>query len=257
MAAPTNQQAHRLNKFLKANPTHENPTNNLSSILFVCDQLICYSSMPQVLRNLLPGYNAFKKLGIEFSNINNNRQDSSPSRATLMTSHINVGIGDNIDQSFQYETVPNLDDQLDTFGKTMKRNGITTAYYGKSHINSNIATDVNITPSFNTNSRACFKQYGFDVFNTFGDTYYYSNMGYFSDDMMIEFKVNNSAPDVDYRDSNGDKYVGFMPYLKARAADKRKFHVQCHIQNPHDTQHCWQNLGQVPAKSQMQYWVPT
>ncbi len=45
-----------------------------SNILIVMDELIAYHNLPSWLLTRLPGYQAFAKLGIEFTNIHNNRQ---------------------------------------------------------------------------------------------------------------------------------------------------------------------------------------
>lgn len=230
-------------------------TEEMSTILIVCDQLVNYKRLPRKILDQLPGYQAFKRLGIEFTNIYNNRQDCSPSRASFQSSHLDVNIGDNIDFNFQYPYNPRLDPCLDTIGKTMKRNGIETAYYGKNHIDSSLAKSVSDTPMLNVNSRRCMLQYGFDRFNTFGDTYYYDNQGYYTDNTLMSFKVNCSMDDVDYEDTSG-KYIGVIPFLKSRISERRPFHLQVHFENPHDTQHFWQNLSTVPSKSQLQFYIP-
>ena len=236
--------------------THQ---GTLNSIIIVMDELVNYQNLPEWFRDKLTGYNAFKNIGIEFSNIHNNRQACSPSRASLQTSYINVGIQDNIDQNYQYQYVPQLSADLDTIGKSMKRNNIDiTAYYGKGHINSDLATDDFSTPMFNTNTRECFKQFGFDVFSPFGDAYYYSNAGYFEDNQNFSCMINNSnTNNVDYIDPESKtKYVGVLPFLTQRSIDKKSFHLQYHITNPHDTMHFWQNFSQTPSKTQIQYWAP-
>ena len=256
----SNVESRRIDRFLRRTNALQTPqpTSNMNTILIVCDEMINYNIMPEDLRNSLPGFQAFRRLGIEFTNIHNNRQDCSPSRASLQSSEINIGIGDNIDQPMQYPYVPQLGLQFDTIGTEMSGNGISTAYYGKNHFVSSVSTDVYTTPLLNTNTRGCLKQYGFDVFNTYGDTYYYQNRGFLGDDMMFNFEVNNKTPvsDVDYTDHTGKKFVGVLPYLKARAEDKKPFHLQSHFINPHDTMHFWQNFGQTPTKGQLQYWAP-
>lgn len=226
-----------------------------NTILIVCDQMINYKRMPKKLRDILPGYQAFKKIGVEFNNIYNNKQDCSPSRASFQSSKLNVNIWDNIDFNFQYDYQPQLDTNLDTIGKTMKRNGIDTAYYGKNHFVSAIATDAFTVPAFNTNTRKMLNVYGFDIYNTYGDTYYYNNEGYFGDNNIFDCKVNNSNPNYDYQDCTG-KYIGVIPYLKSRVGNPIPFHLQVHLENPHDTQHFWQNFKQTPTKLQLQFFAP-
>jgi len=231
------------------------PPENINTILIVCDELVSYDNLPEKIKNLLPGYQAFSKLGIEFTNIHNNRQDCSPSRSSFITSYLDTGISDNIDQTWQYNSIPNLPTYLDTMGKSFKKNDFTTAYYGKNHIQSSIATDYNFIPAFNTNSRGCMKEYGFDIFNTYGDSYYYNNAGYFSDNIALEIKVNDQLDEVDYIDSTG-KYIGILPFLKQRQIDQKPYFLSCHFENPHDTQNFWNNLSQQPSTTILQYWMP-
>ena len=231
----------------------------MDTILIVCDQLINFKRMPKELLDILPGYQAFSKIGIQFQNIYNNRQDCSPSRASLMSSKVNIGICDNIDFKFQYESVPSLNENLMTIGKVMKKNNIDTAYYGKQHIDSKIATDDFVDPAFNTNTRKCMKKYGFDIYSTFGDVYYYANEGIFGDNITMEFKINNSNTEYDYEDSTG-KYVGVIPYLKSKlsktSTPRNRYHLQVHFENPHDTQHFWQNFAEVATSPQLQFHAP-
>ena len=247
-------------------PTNKTPTNKApkltnsrkfrhNTILIVCDQLIKFNNIPDRILKIMPGYQAFKSLGIEFDNIYNNRQDCSPSRGSFATSQLNINISDNIDQSWQYNYNPELNTSFDTIGKSLKRHNCETVWYGKNHFVSAIATDVYTVPAFDTNTRGCLKEYGYDIYNTFGDTYYYTNQGIFTDNMIMDLKVNYKNNNVDYVDSSG-KYIGALPYLKARSKNDKKFHLEVHLENPHDTQHFWQNLSQQPAKSQSQFWVP-
>ena len=231
------------------------PEFRYNTILVVCDQLLNFKNIPEEILKIMPGYQAFKTLGIQFNNIYNNRQDCSPSRGSFVTSQLNVNISDNIDQSWQYLYNPQLDTTFDTIGKSMKRNGYETVWYGKNHWVSSIAPNVNVVPAFNTNTRGCLRDYGYDIYNTFGDTYYYNNEGIFSDNSIFELKVNYDNDNVDFVDSTG-KYIGAIPYLKARSTNDKAFHLELHLENPHDTQHFWQNFAQKPAKSQVQFWAP-
>lgn len=231
------------------------PEFRYNTILVVCDQLLNFKNIPAEILKLMPGYQAFKTLGIQFDNIYNNRQDCSPSRGSFVTSQLNVNISDNIDQSWQYLYNPQLATTFDTIGKSMKRNGYETVWYGKNHWVSSIAPSVTSVPAFNTNTRGCLRDYGYDIYNTFGDTYYYNNEGIFSDNSIFELKVNYDNDNVDFVDSTG-KYIGAIPYLKARSKNDKAFHLELHLENPHDTQHFWQNFAQIPAKSQIQLWAP-
>lgn len=229
--------------------------NKYNTILVVCDQLLNFKNIPENILNIMPGYQSFKSIGIQFDNIYNNRQDCSPSRASFASSQLNINIGDNIDQSWQSNYNPQLNTKFDTIGKSLSRNGFETVWYGKNHFVSKIATDENTTPSFNTNSRGCLRDYGYDIFCTYGDTYYYNNAGMFVDNNIFECKINNKNPNVDYIDSSG-KYIGIIPYLKSNINKKTPFHLEMHLENPHDTQHFWQNLAEKPTKTQLQFWAP-
>jgi len=231
------------------------PEFRYKTILVICDQLLSFKNIPEKILNIMPGYQAFKSLGIQFDNIYNNRSDCSPSRGSFATSQLNVNISDNIDQSWQYLYNPQLDTTFDTIGKSMKRNGYETVWYGKNHFVSSIAPTVNSIPYFNTNTRGCLKEYGYDIYNTFGDTYYYNNEGIFTDNSIFELKVNYENDNVDFVDSTG-KYIGAIPYLKARSTNDKAFHLELHLENPHDTQHFWQNFAQTPSAPQVQFWAP-
>ncbi len=250
----SNFQAKRIVRYLK--DRDELPTRYLhNTVMIVCDQLIQFQRLPEAILRIMPGYQAFKSRGIEFTNIYNNRQDCSPSRASFASSQLNVNISDNIDQSWQYQYNPQLNTAFDTIGKTMSRNGFETVWYGKNHFVSSLAPNVNAVPNFNTNTRGCLREYGYQIFNTFGDTYYYDQEGMFADNTIVELKVNDANVNVDYADATG-RYIGAIPYLKARARNDRAFHLELHLENPHDTQHFWQNLAQLPTKPQVQFWAP-
>jgi len=236
--------------------------NKINTIVICCDELIAWHNLPCSLTSKLPGYNKFKKISVEFTNIHNNRQICSASRSTMLSSIINTGIQDNIDLIFQWLYIPELNPEYDTIGKVLKRNDYDIiGYYGKSHVDSKLAPKRSLkpllnVPSFNTNSRFCLRKYGFDIYNTFGDTYYYPNHGYFTDQMIYDFKINNSNKEVDYVDIEGEKYIGVIPFLKARFEDGKSFHMQCQFQNPHDTTQFYQNYSQTPLNQQLQFTSP-
>jgi hypothetical protein len=83
---------------IPAQITRDNKRNVI--VLFV-DQFNAFSNLPSWFTDKLPGYQAFKKIGIEFTNCYSNRQMCSPSRASFMSGKMNTGINDNIDQSYQ------------------------------------------------------------------------------------------------------------------------------------------------------------
>jgi arylsulfatase A-like enzyme len=232
--------------------------NKINTIVIVMDELISYHRLPESLLSKLKGYNAFKKIGIEFTNIYNNRQACSPSRSSFLTSVIDTGVQDNIDQSYQYNTVPNMSQDADTIAKIYKQNGnYITAYYGKSHIDSKLATTVYSNPEFNTNTRGAMNIYGFDTFSTFGDIFYFNGYGLYNDNREYESIVPPNSEQYDFLDKRtGQKYSGVIPFLKKRSLDKKNFHMQYHIDNPHDTSHFIQNYSNNTQIVQMQYTSP-
>ena len=232
--------------------------DNMNTLMLVMDQLVAYHMLPTAILDKMKGYQAFKKLGVEFTHIHNNRQDCSPSRGSFQSSQINIGIQDNIDQPYQYDYVKQLETNHDTIGKSFKTNKFDiTGYYGKVHLVSTMASNLFLTPMFNSNTVGSMKQYGFDRFNMYGDAHYVRNEGYFGDSRDYQTIVNNAITDVDYTDpATGQKYLGALPFLKARNEDRKSYHMQYHITNPHDTMHFWQNYSQTPTGSQLQYWSP-
>lgn len=228
-------------------------SENKNSILIVCDQLVNFKKLPRKIRKMLPGYNSFKRLGIEFRNIYNNRQDCSPSRASMITSQLNVNISDNIDFSFQYDHNSRLSTEFTTIAHVMKEHGFKTAYYGKQHFDSGLCGENFTVPAFNTNTRRNMSIYGFDIFNTFGDSYYFPNGGIFTDNIIMDFKLPSGSLNYDFKDKTGE-YIGVIPFL--RSQKDKSFHLQVHFENPHDTQNFWQNFAENPAKPQLQFYAP-
>jgi arylsulfatase A-like enzyme len=227
-----------------------------STITIVCDQQINYKRIPKHILDLMPGYQAFRRKGINFLSISNSRQDCSPSRACLLSSAVNVGIADNIDFYFQYGAVPKLDTSFDTIGKVMVQNGVDTAFWGKSHIMSMLAADHFQQPMFNMNTTRAMDVYGFSKYTVYGDPYYYFNKASFTDNNIFSCVVNNDDPNYDYEDESG-RYMGALPYLKSRVGNPKPFHLQVHLSNPHDTQATWMNYADdVPTKPQQQFFMP-
>jgi arylsulfatase A-like enzyme len=233
---------------------------NLGTILIVMDELIAYHNLPRSLTDELKGYQAFKKIGVEFTNIHNNRQQCSASRASFFTGEINTGIQDNIDQSYQFDYVPAVAPEFDTIAKVYKKNSdYKTAYFGKSHIDSAMAIPSFELPQINTNSRGAMKKYGFDTFSTFGDTFYATSEGIFNDNRELECIMPPNSTEYDYCDPvTGKKYNGMIPFLKARLADGKKFHAQYHIINPHDTSEFIQNFATytTSTRRKTQFFAP-
>lgn len=245
--------------------------NKNNSILIVMDQLIAYHRLPSDLLLKLKGYQAFKKIGIEFTSIYNNKQACSASRASFLSSVINNGIQDNIDQAYQYNTVPRLqppttscknketipDMSVDNIGIMYKKNKYDiTGYFGKSHVDSSLDINDFTTPLYVNNTRGAMKEYGFDVFNQYGDTYYVNGVGMIGDMQAFKTLLPKNACEYDYKDSENNKWTGVLPFIQARRQDKKSYHVQYHITNPHDTQHFWQNRNESPKQSQIEFWTP-
>jgi arylsulfatase A-like enzyme len=233
-------------------------TSELGTIMIVMDELIAYHNLPTFLTDKLKGYNAFKSLGVEFTNIHNNRQQCSASRASFLTGEINTGIQDDIDQSYQYNYVPAIGTEFDTIAKIYKQNdNYKTAYFGKAHIDSGLATSSFSLPQINTNSRGVMKKYGFDTYSTFGDTFYATSEGIFNDNRELECIMPPNSTEYDYQDPvTRKKYNGIIPFLKARLADGAKFHAQYHIMNPHDTSEFIQNFTTTSTRFKAQFFSP-
>jgi arylsulfatase A-like enzyme len=230
-----------------------------SNIFILMDQLIAYHNLPSWLLEKLPGYQAFSKMGIEFTNIHNNRQMCSPSRATIQTSIINHGIQSNVDQSFQNDYIPHLSYDFETIGKSIKNynSEIITGYYGKEHLQSELNTDENILPLFNSNTRGAQRGYGYDLCGIFGESRY----GTVTDNRTFNTVLNNTTNNVDYiaidplsQEKTG--YIGALPFLKARLQENSPFHLQIHLTNPHDTEELYQNFTKIPQNGQYQFSVP-
>lgn len=228
-----------------------------NSLVIVMDEHINYSRLPKWLLKKLKGYNAFRKLGIEFTNIHCNRQQCTPSRSVLMSSSMQTGLQDDIDLTFQYTYVPRLSTELDTIAKVYKRNKpeSITAYYGKNHIDSSLAITQFTTPKYCMNTRQAMKVYGYDIYSTFGDTFYGENLDLFLDNREFELKMPPNSSEYDLYDQKS-KWCGILPFLKARDQDNRPFHAQFHIMSPHVTSQFWQNLEQQPDKQKGQFYTP-
>lgn len=237
-----------------SNSSSSSASSNNNTLLITVDQMIAWHSLPDYITSELKGYQAFKKLGIEFTNIHNNRQDCSASRSSLFTSTINVGISDDIQESYQNDIFPRVNPELDTIGKIYKRNGYDiTAFYGKSHMDASLSQNYNGLPVFGLNTRDSMKIYGFDSFNILGDTA--AMIGLVGDCREFESILSPNSTIYDYTDGE-NKYSGIYPFLKARHNDKKSFHAQYHMINPHDTQEFYQNYTITPIQLQTQMVSP-
>lgn len=227
-----------------------------NTILIVFDELTCYNNLPGSITSNLKGYQLFKKKCIEFNNIQTARQQCTPSRSTIITGIYDTACQDNMEFNYQYDYFPNLPTNLNTIGKIYKANGCElTGYYGKQHLDSKLATGVNTIPTFNTATTDAMKIYGYDNFNVFGDTYYSPSKGLFSDNQIISYELPPNSQIYDYIES-GIKYSGVIPFIKARLIDNKSYYLECHITNPHDTNHFIQNLKQKPSGIMNQFSIP-
>ena len=251
----------RINNFTKNNPTKNLKTViNNNCILIVLDELVAYHNLPEQFLKLLKGYQMITKIGVEFTNIHNNRQQCSASRSSYTTSQINTGIQDNIDTSYQYTYVDSINSTFNTIGKNLKLkfgSSIFTAQFGKDHLQSKLAASINTIPIWNINTSGSLKQYGIDRFNVFGDFYYNRNKGIFSDNITFQCINNNTTMNVDYIDKTTNTgYTGALPFLKSRAIDNKHFFLNINFSNPHDTEECWSNLSLTPGSIMLPYWCP-
>ncbi len=216
-----------------------------NALVFLMDQQTNYQLLPQEIRDLLPGYNAFRKIGIEFTNIHTNRMDCSQSRAVSHTSIMNTGIQELTNQQLQVDTIPFLNENLDTPGKVFKRNKYETCYYGKNHFDGRLTFNIYKTPSYTTNTKGAMKVYGYDLYNTWGEAGF-PTRGMFNDCMYLEhFQPPNSA-EYDYLDkATGNKLEGVLPYLRARAEDGKSFFLEYDLTNPHDIENAAINITEL------------
>lgn len=227
-----------------------------NTILIVFDELTCYKNLPSSITSNLKGYQLFKKKCIEFNNIQTARQQCTSSRSTIVTGIYDTACQDNMEFSYQYKYFPNLPTNLNTIGKIYKSNGCElTGYYGKQHLDSKLDTGSNTAPTFNTATSNGMKIYGYDNFNVFGDTYYNPTNGLLADNMVISYELPPNSQIYDYIE-NGIKYTGVIPFLKARLVDNKSYYLECHISNPHDTNHFIQNLKEKPGGVMNQFSVP-
>ncbi len=213
-----------------------------NTILIVFDELTSFNNLPKEITDKLKGYQLFKKKCVEFTNIQTARQQCSPSRSTIMTGIYDTMIQDNVEFNYQYAYVPNLPYELNTIAKIYKSNGCDiTTYYGKQHVDGKLAVGVYSKPRFNSATVDCMKAYGYDKFNVFGDTYYDQKEGLLSDNQVISYELPPNSLDFDYIEGKS-KYSGVIPFIKARLQDSKSYYLECHIINPHDTNHYIQNL---------------
>jgi arylsulfatase A-like enzyme len=229
-----------------------------NTILILMDELLAWEQIPHEIKQNLKGYMAFKERGIEFTNIHNNRTVCTSSRGCIISGIINNRMQDNIDQIYQYNWFPALSSESDTVAKICKLNHYdVTAYYGKNHLDSSLASTQFTAPMLNTNTHNMMNKYGFDKYSVFGDNFYCSQQGMLSDLYTWDLKVSDGSNQYDWiNQQDGSKHIGMLPFLKARCEDKKSFYCEYHITNPHDTQHQIQNFEQIPNGTQLQFGCP-
>ena len=203
----------------------KNKDKHRNTLLIVFDELTNYSNLPKEITDQLKGYQLFKKRSVEFNNIQTSRQQCSSSRSTIMTGLYDTGIQDDINYSYQYDYIPRLPTILETSAKIYKSNKYDiTCYYGKQHLDSSLDIILNSLPSFNTATRSAMKQYGYDKFNIYGDTYYFNVRGLLTDNQTLSYILPPNASEYDYYSKKSKmKYVGVIPFIKARMQDKNHF----------------------------------
>lgn len=231
--------------------------NNNNVLMIMCDELVMIESLPDKFKNSLPGYNALKNIGLNFTNYHNNRQMCSPSRSVYMSGKIDCGIVDNVEQPWQYLCKTDTTD-LNSLGKIFELNAPNyfTSFFGKSHLDSKLIPNLQIQPRFQNNTIDAMKSYGFDRFNTNGDALHFAH-GFFSDSCTYNTSLPLDAVTHDIEE-NGLKLEGALPFLKARAKDKINFFCEVNFHNPHDIKHFWTVPPQTPLPSgdMLQYGVP-
>jgi arylsulfatase A-like enzyme len=274
-----NSQSARLNRFINANnqtPVSPRPVrpnipvistlldkidinSELNTILIVCDQHIDYSLLPNEILDKMPGYQAFKKLSIHYTNMYNNRVVCTPSRAVIQTGMLNTHIQDNIQDTFQYEIVPCLPTEFMTIGKIFRENDYFTRYLGKFHIDSKMYSTINANPFYGAASSGCLNVYGYDKFNVnIGDTDF-GQHGYLADSLILNLNHSptQSNGEYDHYDPINDvKSSGIIPFLKARKLDGKKFFMNINFVNPHDIMESRTDISQVPSNASMQFYRP-
>ena len=230
----------------------------LNNILILADQLVNYQLLPPEILDMLPGYQAFKKISIEYTKSYNNRVVCSPSRAVIISGKMDTYIQDNIQDTFQYNYVPKLPENFNTIGKLFKENEYFTRYLGKLHIYSNLYQTVSSDPFFGTCSTDAMKIYGYDVFNQIQGDSDFNQKGMLNDAVMFNFinSPNQAQGNYDYYDSENDlKLSGVIPFLRARNEDKQNFFAHINFVNPHDIKESKSDLSQV-SQDALQFWRP-
>ena len=141
------------------------PVSKLNAILIVLDQAINYKLLPSEVLSYLPGYQAFKRIGIDLTNSFCNRTPCTASRGVIQTGCLNTGIQDTIYKDYQRRVVPCISPTTDTISKIFQTNGYHTAYFGKYHLESKFYSNYCDIPMYNTSTRQSLKVHGFDQYS--------------------------------------------------------------------------------------------
>ena len=230
--------------------------NQRNVIVLFSDQFNAFSNLPSWFTDNLPGYQAFKKIGIEFTNCYNNRQMCSPSRASFITGKMDTGINDNIDQTYQYNAIGGI--RGHTNGKCFKDAGYdVTAFKGKNHISSAMATSQFIAPYRNMATNTAFKQMGFDEYQELGDDFYNDNHAFLTDQLSFSRipTMNTAVDEVDIM-IDGEPRVGTKHFLQSRILDQKSFFLCHNFTDPHDIMHYWANPEQTPTSDVLAIGYP-
>lgn len=216
------------------------PDNN--ALLIVMDQLVSYQLLPEHVLKLLPGYQAFKKIGIEFTKNYNNRSTCTAARGVIMTGKIDTQLQDSMNSLYQSNIVPYLNFNNDTLGKAFKANGYETRYIGKNHMDSRLYR--NKPPNYATNTIGSMRSYGYDINDKWGDFDPVAK-GLLQDSIAMQFITSPLETEYDYYDPiTSTKQTGVIPYLRKCKELSRRFLCHVNFTNPHDTQESRSNLAQ-------------
>lgn len=230
---------------------------NQNVLLVMYDQSVLLELLPKKFIDSLPGYNALKNIGINFTNYHTNRQMCSPSRAVYMSGKVDCAINDNVEQPWQSACKQDVKD-FNSIGKLFRNNApnYMTAFFGKSHLDTKLIPNIQIHPRHTSNTSHAMKSYGIDKMQTHGDQLSMRH-GIYSDANTYNFSLAIDAITHDIEE-NGLKLEGALPFLKARACDKINFFCEVNFHNPHDIQHFWTVPTQqpIPSGDMMQYGVP-
>src|SRR5262245_7781431 len=143
-------------------PTSREPGQRPYNILFViCDQeayrLFARGDFP------LPAREALKRRGVTFRNHYIGAAVCTPSRALFFTGTPPQKTG--VFDQMSFGIVPNLRPEQPNMGSILKSQGYRTAYFGKFELNLEL-----LRAKKTANTSEALKPYGFDVFNSDGDT---------------------------------------------------------------------------------------